>query len=145
MLYNFLKVILTGFYTGYLPFAPGTFGSLFAILLILLFPLLTNPLIIAILFIIGVIFSNYEEKISGIKDDPKIVIDEIVGIMVTFMGIKLNWLIIIIGFILFRFFDIYKPIYINKAQKLPAGWGVMLDDLLAGLLSYFILRIYLLL
>ncbi len=133
------RFIATGFFTGKIPIAPGTFGSLLALILIIFCPWLTSWWIIIILSLIGIITSSYEELWTGIKDESEIVIDEIVGLIITFININYNWQLLLIGFILFRFFDIIKPFPIKQTQNLPSGWGVMFDDILAGLVSNLIL------
>jgi phosphatidylglycerophosphatase A len=131
----------SGFYSGHLPYAPGTWGSLLMAVLVFLFPLLNNFYLISALIIGGVAVSNYEEKVTGIKDDKKIVIDEMAGQLLTFYTLKITAPVLIGGFILFRVFDITKPWIIDKVQNLPSGWGVMADDVLAGLFSLAILKI----
>ncbi len=133
--------LATGFYSGHLPAAPGTWGSLLMVLLVFLFPVLNNIYLISALSIGGIAVANYEERQTGIKDDSKIVIDEMAGQLLTFYTLQTTTPVLIGGFILFRIFDITKPWLIDKAQDLPSGWGVMLDDLLAGLCSLIILKI----
>jgi len=135
------KSLSTGLFIGKIPGAPGTYGSILAVFIILFFPLVTNVFFIIPFIIIATGISYYEELITGVKDAPEIVIDEIAGIFVTFVFIDLNFTIIFLGFILFRFFDIYKPFIIDKVQELPYGIGIMADDLLAGFFSWIILNI----
>ena len=132
------RCFLTGCYTGTLPKAPGTWGSLFGTLLaaiILAFlPQSTLFLLALLLTIIAVKEINAYEKDGGVHDDPQIVIDEIVGI---FFGASILpnthpiWLLLL--FVTFRFFDIKKPSIIGRAEKLPGGLGVMADDIIAGI------------
>jgi phosphatidylglycerophosphatase A len=135
------RFLATGFYVGYLPTAPGTWGSLLMIFLLCLFPFLNNFYVVFALSLGGIAIANFEEKQNGIKDESKIVIDEMAGQLLTFFTIQPSLPILLLGFILFRIFDITKPLIIDKIQSLPAGWGVMLDDLLAGLFSLVILKI----
>jgi len=100
-------------------------------------------LMILIFFIIGIISGDHLEQIWG-KDPGRIVIDEMVGMWVVLLGLDFSWTYILMGFFLFRFFDILKPLYINKLQNLPGGWGIMLDDVLAGLYTNVFLRVFLL-
>lgn len=141
MLNKINHFLATGFYSGHLPAAPGTWGSLLMILLIFFFPLLNNIYLISALSIGGIAVANFEERQTGIKDDSKIVIDEMAGQLLTFYTLKISVPVLIGGFILFRIFDITKPWIIDKVQDLPSGWGVMLDDILAGLTSLIILKI----
>jgi len=85
------------------------------------------------------------EKQTGKKDDQRIVIDEFVGMLITFYFVKPNFAYLIIGFILFRLYDIYKPYPIKKIQNLPSGWGIMLDDILAGVYARIVLHIFVIL
>jgi len=136
--------ILTGFFSGLLPKAPGTWGSLvgviIAYLIILFFP---NPnetiLLLALLFsLMGIKLVNEYEENGGIHDDKRIVIDEIAGVLITIgvLGnLKEDTLIkLFLAFISFRMFDITKPSIIGKVdEKAPGGLGVMGDDILAGI------------
>ena len=141
MLKKINHFLATGFYSGHLPAAPGTWGSLLMVLLLFFFPLLNNVYLISALSIGGIAISNFEEEQTGIKDDSKIVIDEMAGQLLTFYTLKTTVPVLVGGFILFRIFDITKPWLIDKVQNLPSGWGVMLDDILAGLTSLIILKI----
>ncbi len=133
--------------TGYIPFAPATFASIITIPLILLlnpFPIIYLIFTTA-LFIMGVFLSNDLEKIWG-KDARKITIDELVGMLITFFLIPLPILagqritVLLVGFFLFRFFDIVKLPLIRRSQELPGGFGVMIDDVLAAILANLCLR-----
>ncbi|MFP4020618.1 MAG: phosphatidylglycerophosphatase A [Halanaerobium sp.] len=141
MLKTINHFLATGFYSGHLPAAPGTWGSLLMVLLLIFFPALNNIYLISALSIGGIAVANFEEEQTGIKDDGKIVIDEMAGQLLTFYTLKTTIPVLIGGFILFRIFDITKPWLIDKVQDLPSGWGVMLDDILAGLTSLIILKI----
>ncbi|MFW5979516.1 MAG: phosphatidylglycerophosphatase A [Halanaerobium sp.] len=141
MLKKINHMLASGFYSGHLPAAPGTWGSLLMVLLVFFFPILNNFYLISALAVGGVAVSNFEEQQTGIKDDSKIVIDEMAGQLLTFYTIKTSIPVLVGGFILFRIFDITKPWLIDRVQELPSGWGVMLDDILAGLTSLIILKI----
>lgn len=130
----------SGFYSGHLPYAPGTWGSLLMIILVFLFPVLNNFYLISALTIGGIAVANYEERMTGIKDDKRIVIDEMAGQLLTFYTLKITAPVLVGGFILFRVFDITKPWIIDKVQGLPSGLGVMADDVLAGVFSLAILK-----
>ncbi len=143
---KFKWFLLTGFYSGLLPKAPGTWGSLVGVLIaylvILNFP---NPnltiFLLAVLFtIIGYKYTNDYESISNIHDDKRIVIDEIAGVLLTVSmlgNLKEDTFIkLFLAFVSFRLFDIYKPSIIGKIdQKAPGGLGVMGDDLVAGIFA----------
>lgn len=141
MLKKINHLLASGFYSGHLPAAPGTWGSLLMVLLLFFFPILNNIYLVSALSIGGIAIANFEERQTGIKDDSKIVIDEMAGQLLTFYTLKISIPVLVGGFILFRVFDITKPWLIDKVQDLPSGWGVMLDDLLAGLTSLLILKI----
>lgn len=136
------RFVARGFFVGNIPGAPGTWGSILAVILLLFLPsLLSNIWIIIPLFFLGVYTAHWEEIFTGIHDHGKIIIDEIVGLFIVFIGIPHQPWLLITGFFLFRFFDILKPLGIAKTQQLPGGWGIMADDILAGILSNLILQI----
>jgi len=90
--------------------------------------------------ILGIWTGNIVEKDWG-KDSSKVVIDEVAGVALTLVYVPVTWYYVLIGWILFRFFDIAKPLGIRKMERFPKGWGVMADDLLAGLYSAIVLQI----
>jgi phosphatidylglycerophosphatase A len=141
-----LKLIGTSLYTGYIPIGPGTFSSLLAIPLIVLLSKNTNIYLFVtiIVSIIGIISATHLGKAWKKKDDQRITIDEFAGMMVTLLFIKTTWWILIIGFILFRFFDIIKPLFIRSVERAPGGYGVMLDDIVSGIFANLCLRLILL-
>jgi phosphatidylglycerophosphatase A len=140
-----VMALATGFFTGYIPFAPGTFGSILG--LPFCFLLSKTKLPVAILFILVFIFfaiwiSSRAEKILKQNDPGCIVIDEIAGIMVTFLGLPFNTISVAAGFVIFRFFDILKPFPIRfMERKLAGGTGIVLDDVAAGICSNIVLRL----
>ncbi len=140
-----VMVLATGFFAGYIPFAPGTFGSIVG--LSLCFLLSKAKLSVAILFILIFIYfaiwiSNKAEKILKQNDPGCIVIDEIAGIMLTFLGLPFNIISVAAGFLTFRFFDILKPFPIRYMEKrFTGGTGIVLDDLAAGIFSNLVLRL----
>jgi phosphatidylglycerophosphatase A len=137
----------TGVYTGYIPFAPGTFGTVVAIPFCFLLSLL-GP-IWGALFLIGffwgaVRIAGEAEEVFGKKDSGRIVIDEIVGFLVALFLIPWTAKSLVVGFVLFRFFDIFKPYPIRMLEtRLPGGWGVVADDVLAGVYANVVLRCFL--
>ncbi len=140
-----VMMLATGFFVGYIPFAPGTFGSIVGLLLCFL--LSKTKLSVAILFILIFIFfaiwiSNRAEKILKQNDPGCIVIDEIAGIMLTLLGLPFNTISVAAGFVIFRFFDILKPFPIRYIErKFAGGTGIVLDDLMAGVYSNIALRL----
>ena len=137
--------IATCFKVGYLPLAPGTWGSIFAILVwwVLLkdLDLLIFGIVIILFFFIGIIVSNIIIDQNGDNDPSHIIIDELVGQWLSLWMLPDGSFYIIIVFILFRFFDIIKPWPIRFMEKLPKGLGVMCDDLAAGLITLILTQI----
>lgn len=128
-----------GFGSGLFPFMPGTMGSLAAIPLILLMSYLSLTTYIVITIISAVVGIFICQKVSddlNVHDHGSIVWDEIAGMMIVFIAVPISWHSILIGFILFRIFDIFKPWPISYLDKnVSGGLGIMVDDLLAGLIS----------
>jgi phosphatidylglycerophosphatase A len=90
--------------------------------------------------LLGIWSSNIVSKIWG-KDPARVVIDEVAGMCISLLFIPVTLKYVVAALILFRFFDIAKPLYIKKLEKLPGGWGIMLDDVLAGIYANVILQI----
>lgn len=137
-----VKTIATGFGLGFSPIIPGTIGSLLGIpTLFIRLPTSTWIIISICLFLVGVVVATRAEGLFKEKDSRKIVIDEIVGCII-FLSLvpHIKWCIII-GFILYRFLDIIKPFPACISQSLPGGWGIMMDDLIAGVYAGGIINI----
>ena len=136
-----------GFGTGLAAKAPGTFGTLVGVPLFLIMqslPVATYCLITGILFLVGIWLCDRTAKVLGVHDHSGIVWDEVVGYLVTMVMAPTGWNWIIIGFILFRIFDIWKPWPIKVVdQKVPGGFGIMVDDLIAGVFALVVMRILL--
>jgi len=136
-----IKTLATGFGSGYTPVAPGTAGSAVAVLIYLMIsdlPLSAYILVTLFVTLVGIPISTKAEILFGQKDSGKIVIDEIAGILITFTMIPPEPLLILFGFLLFRFFDIWKPF--RDLEKLKGGFGVMADDVVAGLYASIFLH-----
>ena len=133
--------------TGYSPVASGTVGTLAAIPLYLVLARLPFPLYILTLvtfFFFSCWVAGAAETIFNEKDSGKIVIDEVVGYLVTMTGVPFSWRGVILGFFLFRFFDIVKVPPANIIdRRLKNGWGVVLDDVVAGLYACVVLHLLL--
>ena len=141
-----LKHIATLGPVGYIPYAPGTFGTLAAFSCILLFPFppVAHLLFIIFCIIIGSIAATTAEKEFAQKDSRRIVVDEFVGYYVATFYIPNSIPLMIASFLLFRFFDIIKPLMIRKLEStLSSGLGVMADDILAGVYANLVLQAYL--
>ena len=140
-----VRFLASGFFSGHIPFAPGTFGTLAAIPLYLL---LVNTLqgwlyagAVIALTLAAIRISDLAETIYGRKDPPQVVLDEVAGFLLTMTAIPPDALYIIMGFILFRVFDILKPqpaAWINRYMR--GGSGIVLDDIVAGLYANIVLQ-----
>lgn len=142
---RFFMFIASGAYSGYLPKAPGTWGSLIGVGLWLglrrleLFP---YAALVAALFIIGTACAGAAEKILDRGDPGVVVIDEIVGQLIALAAAPYHPAAILSGFVLFRFFDILKPFPVGWLDThIHGGLGIMLDDVIAGLYALLVLQI----
>ena len=141
-----ITLLSTGCYTGYTPLAPGTAGSVAGLGLAwaLTGPVgLTLPyylLATAAFFVLGVWVSSRAEPLFG-HDGPRIVIDEIAGVLIVFAGMPLDLFTVLAGFALFRVLDIWKPFPCDRMQRLKGGLGVMMDDAVAAVYAHLLLRI----
>ena len=140
-----IRLISSFFFIGYSPYAPGTIGSLAGLGLYWVLSrhcsLGLYFLILALLFIIGILIGKKAEEAFGKKDCRKFVLDEVCGMLIALAMVPFGLFYIITGFILFRLFDILKPFPAKLAEKLPHGWGVMLDDVVAGIYTNLALQI----
>ena len=138
-----IKLISTCFYTGYSPVVPGTLGSLAGLLLYVLIgkDFMFYIGISIFLLIVGFLISGRAENIFGIKDDRRIVIDEVCGMMLSLLFIPYKRLYYLMGFLLFMLFDICKPYPARKLELIPGSAGIMLDDIAAALYTNLVLRI----
>lgn len=145
ILANPVHCLAFGFGSGLAPKAPGTAGTLLAVPLYLLLAqlsLVPYILTVAAAFIIGVYLCGKTAKDLGVHDHPGIVWDEFVGFWITMVAAPAGWLWIIIGFVLFRLFDIWKPWPIRFFDKnVESGLGIMIDDVLAGVYSLVLLQL----
>ncbi|MBT8339223.1 MAG: phosphatidylglycerophosphatase A [Desulfatitalea sp.] len=139
-----IMFLATGCYVGRFPTAPGTMGALLG--LPVAFILAGLPLPAALFWIVlltmaAVWIAGKAERQLGRKDPGCIVIDEIAGMAVAVAGIPLTLETGVAGFLLFRLFDIFKPFPIGYAERrLPGGWGIVMDDIIAGLMANVVLR-----
>ena len=131
---------------GFSPIAPGSFGSLMALPLCLFVSVLPSvPAVIStVAFIIfSVYIANCAEKTIGTNDPKQVVIDEVCGMLITLFALPFTIESVIWGFALFRVFDILKPFPVGWAdKKVYGGFGIVLDDIIAGALANTILRIW---
>ena len=145
---KFIIILATGFGAGYSPFAPGTMGTLIAVPLYYFFSNIPSPIyeitLIGFLFL-SIWVSEYAEVSFGKSDDGRIVIDEMMGFLITMLWLPKTIFSVMAGFFLFRFFDILKPFPIRKIEeRLKGGWGIVLDDVLAGVYANILLHLILL-
>ena len=150
---DYLALAIATFGVGYLPLAPGTWGSLVSVGIFLLLSRITSgtSLFAAVLLAIGAVTiagiwaGSRTEALVGRKDPGKVVVDEVAGQLIATLPLTLftHWSIwaVIVSFILFRFFDIVKPYPANRLQELEGGLGIMCDDLVAGVYAAVIVSI----
>lgn len=142
-----VTIFATGFFIGNMPVAPGTFGTVLGLPLCFLMSGLdlSFAVLLSITFVLFAIWIAHDAEIILKKKDPGcIVIDEIAGIVVTFLGLPFNIKTVLAGFLIFRLFDIFKPFPIRYLErKLSGGAGVVLDDVAAGIYSNLSLRVVL--
>ncbi len=146
---NFIRTILKNIATlsfiGYLPYAPGTWGSFAAVAFVIFVkpPLTAHFLIIVSGIAVGVIASHIAEKVIGYSDSKEIIIDEFMGYLVSVFSLPHSYGYLLAAFILFRFFDILKPLAISKLERtLSGGLGVMADDILAGIYTNIMIHLW---
>lgn len=155
---DYFSLALTTCAVGYIPLAPGTFGSAIGVFIYLLFRFIeakasfyflqnnwqeaqitawihaANLILILLFCLLGIWASGRAAKIFRDKDPQKIVVDEVMGQLIVFLFVPfdISWKLVLAGFLLFRLFDIWKPYPINSLENLPSGIGVCADDILAG-------------
>ncbi|BAV08719.1 phosphatidylglycerophosphatase A [Filimonas lacunae] len=144
---TFSKIITTCLGIGYIRKGGGTYASI--VTLLVWYALQAgghdspNGQLIAVILLLalGIFCGTVVEKEWG-KDSYRVVIDEAAGMCITVLYIPVNrWDYLLTGLILFRVMDIFKPLYIRRVEKLPGGWGVMMDDVVAAVYAYLILRL----
>jgi phosphatidylglycerophosphatase A len=141
---RFAVFVCTVAYIGFFPFAPGTVGSA-AGLLVYVFcrsaGLLSLEIpIIAALFALGALLTSHVEKALGCVDPGPVVIDEVMGMMITLAFIPVGWGGMLLGFLLFRALDVFKPFPARQLERLHGGFGVMSDDAMAAIYANLLLR-----
>jgi phosphatidylglycerophosphatase A len=137
------KLVATGLGSGYSPFAPGTAGSIVGLLLFLPLAGVTWPAqlaAIAAVTLVGALAAGRVARGMGRKDPGLVVVDEVAGQWITFLALPFTPVIALAGFLLFRVMDIVKPWPARDLERLPGGWGIMADDLAAGIYAHLLLR-----
>ncbi len=143
----FHKLISTSLGIGYIGKGAGTVAAVACSICWYLawqhgYQLIPSLIITAIITLLGIWSSGVVSTIWG-KDPARVVIDEVSGMCISLCCVPVSVIYFVCALILFRFFDIVKPLYIRKLEKFPGGWGIMLDDVLAGLYANILLQIIL--
>ena len=137
--------VATGGYAGYAPVAPGTAGSLVGLGVYALVRWYGGPGLEAITFLAVVVLGVWSATVGewhfGKTDPGHVVIDEVAGMLLTLLWLPVTWLGALVGFLAFRLSDIVKPFPAGSAERLPRGWGVMADDLVAGVYAHLVVRL----
>lgn len=138
-------LLATAGYVGLAPVAPGTWGSAVGVGLLFLVRLTgergAEAALLAVVLACGVWSATLAERHYGRPDPGSIVIDEVAGMLIALFWIPVTWVGLLAGFLAFRVFDIVKPFPVRAAERLPVGWGVMADDVVAGLYAYVTVRV----
>jgi phosphatidylglycerophosphatase A len=136
--------VATFAYVGFFPFAPGTAGSAAALPLYAVIQWSGSKTVeavaIGLVVLAGVWAATGAERRLGGHDPGPVVIDEVAGMLVTLAFLPFSWTLALVGFFLFRLFDVFKPYPAGRLERLPAGWGVMADDLMAAVYANLLLR-----
>ena len=143
-----LAVFLASFgYVGYFPIAPGTAGSAAALALYAIVRWSASPLVEGVVLVavalVGTWSASIAERQFGVTDPGQIVIDEVLGMLMTLAFVPLTWPGVVVGFFVFRALDIVKPFPANAAERLHGGLGVMADDAMSGVYGNIIVRVLL--
>lgn len=141
-----LAILLATFaYVGRFPIAPGTAGSAAALLLYAALRLVGSPVVdlgvILGLFAVGCWAGSVAERYYGRTDPGAVVLDEVIGMLLTLLFVPVTWVGALIGFFLFRAFDIVKPFPARQCERLHGGLGIMADDVVAGIYGNLALRL----
>lgn len=137
-------LVATSGYVGYFPIAPGTAGSLAGLALWAAIRAAASPALelaaIGIVLVAGIWAAGVAEQVLGQDDPGPVVIDEVLGMLITLALLPVSWAGALVGFLLFRVFDIVKPYPAGRLERLHGGSGIMLDDAMAGLYAYAVMR-----
>lgn len=145
LLLKLSEIISTWFWVGKIPWAPGTWGTVATVPVIFILFHLGSMFYMGAVFLfifLGIFASDIYEKSLGQHDSSEIVIDEVAGFLIAMTWLPVTWQALGLGFLLFRFFDIFKPFPISWFdQRVKGGLGVMVDDIAAGLITNAILQV----
>ncbi len=138
-------VLATAGYVGYFPIAPGTAGSLAGLIVFAFVRWIGVPAFeiatIVVVLVLGVWSASVAEHMLNLKDPGPVVIDEVLGMLITLALLPVSLTGVLVGFVLFRIFDVIKPFPARRLESLHGGTGIMLDDAVAGLYAYVSLRV----
>lgn len=142
---RFAVFLATVAYCGYFPIAPGTVGSAAGLVVYLLVwwthSRVIEVALIAVVFVVGTWAATHAERYFGAIDPGPVVVDEVLGMLITLAFIPAGWVAALTGFVLFRIFDVIKPWPANKLEHFHGGFGIMADDAMAGVYSNLVLRL----
>ena len=142
---KFALILATVGYCGYFPIAPGTVGSAAGLALLGLVRLSGSPLVELLVIVtvcaLGVWSATEAEQLFGREDPGPVVIDEVAGMLITLAWLPVGWGGALVGFLLFRVLDIVKPFPADRLEQLPGGWGIVADDVCAGLYAHVGMRV----
>ena len=141
---RFAVFLATAAYCGYFPVAPGTVGSAAGLLVYLLVAWIGLPIVevaaIALTFAVGAWAATHAERFFGGIDPGPVVMDEVLGMLITLAFIPAGWQAMLAGFLLFRVLDVIKPFPANRLETFHGGFGIMADDAMAGVYANLALR-----
>ena len=139
---KFIILLLSFFNLGKVRFAPGTLASIFTAIIWYNIPnIITIQISLIVIIIIISSFLCFYYNMNIKKDDPSfIVLDEFCGMSISLFMLPKTYILFFVSFLIFRFFDIFKPLYINESQKIKYGIGIMMDDILSGLYTLAIMN-----
>ena len=131
----------TLFFIGRTPIAPGFAGSLLTLIIWLFLPMnwIVQGLVVIFLIVFGIIASGKAARFKKEHDPSEVVIDEVAGMGIALFMLPHSFWLYTVAFIIFRIFDVLKPSIIHRSQKLPGGWGIMIDDVIAGFFTLLII------
>ena len=136
--------VATALGVGYVPFAPGTVGSLAGLAAYVAVRAIGSPVVevaaIVLVFVVGALAATAAEEQFGHIDPGPVVIDEVLGMLVTLVLLPVSITGAVVGFVLFRVFDVIKPPPCDRLEALPGGWGVMSDDFMAAIYAHLCVR-----
>lgn len=140
----FHKLISTSLGIGYIGKGAGTVAAVACSVCWYLawangYPPVSSLIITAVITLVGIWSANVVSTIWG-KDPARVVIDEVAGMCISLLFVPVTVKYVLTALLLFRFFDILKPLFIRKLEKLPGGWGIMFDDVLAGIYANIVLQ-----